>query len=148
MKSSKRAKAPEGKTIRTLIVDDSHLVRTMLVGFLQSLHGIEVIGTAADGEEALVMMSRLPADLVLMDINMPLLDGLQATRRIREQHPATRVILMTMSFTSAIKARALKAGADAFISKEEIHESLTQAIVRLFPGSDPLKPPLRGPGPS
>jgi DNA-binding NarL/FixJ family response regulator len=120
----------------------------MLVEFLHSLHGIEVVGTATDGEEALAMMSRLPADLVLMDINMPLLDGLQATRRIREEHPATRVILMTMSFTSAIKARALKAGADAFISKEEIHEALTQAIVRLFPGSDPLKPPLPSPGAS
>lgn len=138
MKSSKGPKASDGKTIRTLIVDDSHLVRAMLLDFLSSLHGIEVIGTAADGEDAMAIMANRPTDLVLMDINMPIMDGLQTTRQIREQHPGTRVIIMSMSFTSAIKARCLKAGADAFISKDEIHEALARAIARLFPGSDPL----------
>jgi DNA-binding NarL/FixJ family response regulator len=145
MKSSIKPKPPEGRTIRTLIVDDSHLVRTMLLDFLRCLPGVEVVGTAADGKDALALMLHRPTDLVLMDVNMPIMDGLQATGRIREQHPGTRIIIMSLSFTAAIKTRCLRAGADAFISKEDIHHALAQAIVRLFPGSDPFNPPAGGP---
>jgi DNA-binding NarL/FixJ family response regulator len=118
----------------------------MLLDFLAFLPGIEVVGAAADGKDALALLAQRPADLVVMDVNMPGMDGLQAMQRIREQHPGTRVILMSMSFTAAIKARSLKAGADAFISKEGIHHELAQAIARLFPGPEPLGPPAPKPG--
>jgi DNA-binding NarL/FixJ family response regulator len=112
----------------------------MLTDFLSSLPGIEVMGTASDGKDALRVMAHRPADLVVMDLNMPVMDGLEAMQRIRAQHPATRVLLMSMSCTAAMKAQALKAGADAFISKDDIHEKLVEAIARLFPGSEPLGP--------
>jgi DNA-binding NarL/FixJ family response regulator len=141
MKSSHHQhKFREERSIRTLIVDDSNLVRTMLMDFLKSLPGMEVIGAASDGKDALKVMALRPADLVVMDLNMPLMDGLETMQRIREQHPATRVLLMSMSCTAEMKARALKAGADAFISKEEIHEKLMEAIALLFPGSEPVGP--------
>jgi len=126
-------------------VDDSHLVRVMLRDFLASLAGLEVVGTAADGKEALALILRRPTDLVVMDLQMPVMGGLETMRRIREHHPATRVILMSMSCTAAMKARSLKAGADAFISKEDIHQQLAQAVARLFTGSDPLGPPRAEP---
>lgn len=140
-KSPHRPKPPEGRTIRTLVVDDSHLVRAMLLDFLASLPGLEVVGTAADGKQALALMLRRSTDLVVMDLNMPVMDGLEAMRRISEHHPATRVILMSMSCTAAMKERSLKAGADAFISKEDIHQELVKVVARLFPGSDLPEPP-------
>ena len=130
-----RHKAYETRPIQTLIVDDSHLVRAMLIDFLRSLPGLEVVGAAGDGKDALALMVQRSVDLVVMDLNMPVMDGLQAMLRIREQHPGTRVVLMSMSCTAAMKARGLKAGCDAFISKEDIHEELVRAIARLFPGS-------------
>lgn len=140
MKPSNRHKSREQRLIRTLIVDDSNLVRTMLTDFLRALAGIEVIGSATDGKDALSVMAHRPADLVVMDLQMPVMDGLETMQRIRELHPATRVLLMSMSCTEAMKARALKSGADGFISKEDIHEKLTEAIARLFPKSEPLGP--------
>lgn len=140
MKSSNRHKSREQRPIRTLVVDDSNLVRTMLTDFLRALPGIEVIGAATDGKDALKVLEHRSADLVVMDLQMPVMDGLETMQRIREQHPVARVLLMSMSCTAAMKARVLEAGADAFISKEDIHEKLVEAIARLFPGSEPLGP--------
>jgi DNA-binding NarL/FixJ family response regulator len=148
MKASAENCSTNGSTIKILVVDDSSLVRASLVAFLAEQPGLEVIGTAADGKEALVLIAQRSPDLVVMDLHMPVLDGLQTLRRIRESHRHTHVIIMTMSAGPEVKARCLASGADAFVSKQEFQRDLQGAIDRLFNRSastSQLIPPCRPP---
>jgi DNA-binding NarL/FixJ family response regulator len=131
--SPKRAALRNGTTTRILIVDDSAIVRANLSGFVALFPGIEVVGTAADGAEAVRLVADRKPDLVLMDLQMPFMDGLEAMRLIHKRHQGTRVILMTMAGKESAEARCLAAGADAFLCKQDIHRDLAQTIGRLFP---------------
>jgi DNA-binding NarL/FixJ family response regulator len=118
--------------IRTLIVDDSEAIRTSLVGIMAWLPRLKVIGTAGDGAQALALIAERRPRLVLMDLNMPVLGGLEATRVIRRRHPATRVVLMTIHDGAEVEARCRQAGADAFLSKTQLSERLGRVVTRLF----------------
>jgi DNA-binding NarL/FixJ family response regulator len=123
----------KGGVIRTLIVDDSEAVRTSLVAYMAWVPKIEVIGTAGDGAHALTLVTERHPDLVLMDLDMPVMDGLQTTRLIRRRHPATRVVLMTVHEEAELEARGREAGAAAFLSKAHLCERLEAVLERLFP---------------
>jgi DNA-binding NarL/FixJ family response regulator len=111
-----------------LIADDNGLFATALQGILDDEESIEVVGRAADGEEAARLAAELAPDVVLMDLSMPRLDGFEATRRIRASTPDTAVVVLTGSLDSDDAARAKEAGATGFVTKERILAELVTAI--------------------
>jgi DNA-binding NarL/FixJ family response regulator len=133
MKRPQAERQQKGSVIRTLIVDDSEAVRTSLVAFMAWVPRVKVVGTAGDGVHALELMAVRHPDLMLMDMNMPVLDGLEATRLIRRRRFTTRVVLMDIYDVEEIEARCLQAGADAFLSKANVCDRLETLIARLFP---------------
>lgn len=124
---------------RVVIVDDQSLVRT---GFRMILaaDGIEVVGEASDGEVAVAEVRRVKPDVVLMDIRMPTMDGLEATRRILSSDDATRVIILTTFDLDQYVYAALSAGASGFLLKDVTPEQLV-AAVRLVRSGDALLAP-------
>ena len=113
---------------RVLIVDDSPQVRQELRTLLPLAGDIEVVGEAADGREAIRLVQALRPDVVLMDLEMPVLDGYQATQEIKAMCPACRVVALTVYGDPASRIRAAELGVDAFLVKGVSVESLVQAI--------------------
>jgi DNA-binding NarL/FixJ family response regulator len=128
--------------IRVLVVDDQAMVRAGLRLILDGQADIEVVGEAADGEEAQVAVRRDRPDLVLMDIRMPRLDGIAATRTLIEHDPAVRVLVVTTFDADQYVFEALRAGASGFILKDSSPEQLV-AAVRLIAAGDALLAPAR-----
>jgi DNA-binding NarL/FixJ family response regulator len=120
--------------IRVLIADDQRVVRdglTMLVGLIDD---VEVVGTAGDGLEAVERAEREHADVVLMDLRMPGMDGAEATRRIRASTPATQVLVLTTYADDESLFPALRAGARGYLTKDASAEEIEQAIRALAAG--------------
>lgn len=120
--------------IRVLIADDQRVVRdglTMLVGLIDD---VEVVGTAGDGHEAVERAEREHADVVLMDLRMPGMDGVEATRRIRASLPATQVLVLTTYADDESLFPALRAGARGYLTKDASAEEIEQAIRALATG--------------
>jgi len=115
-------------TIRVLLVDDQALVRAGFRMILESVAGIEVVGEAGDGSEAVAAATRLAPDVVLMDIRMPILDGIAATERIRALDHPPRVLVVTTYDLDELVFRALRAGASGFILKDTPPEMLVEAV--------------------
>jgi DNA-binding NarL/FixJ family response regulator len=118
---------PSSDAVRVLIADDEPLFIEM-VDALLSAEGIEVVGRAQDGREAVAQTLELVPDVTLMDISMPVLDGIDATRAIRQAAPTACVIVLTGSTVVAEIDRARKAGAAAFLSKDHIASELVATI--------------------
>ena len=121
---------PSSDTARVLVADDEPLFVEMVRALLTA-EGIEVVGTAQDGKEAVEKTLTLTPDVTLMDISMPGLDGIEATRRIREHVPTACVLVLTGSTALAEVDRARKAGASAFLSKDRIAAELISTIAGL-----------------
>ena len=114
--------------IRVLIADDHELVRQGLRASLNAAGGIEVAGEADNGERAVELATELAPDVVLMDIDMPLLDGISATAIIRSKHPATRVIALSMYDDMAHVARMFEAGARGYLLKLSAADDVVRAV--------------------
>jgi len=123
----RRAKKP--KPLRVLIADDHRLFAEALEAILAAESRIEVVGRARNGAEALEMVLDLNPDLVLMDISMPVMDGVEATRRIREARPEACVLMLTGSSAAADVDRSRDAGAAGYVTKDRIASELVDAIV-------------------
>jgi len=117
--------------IRVLIVDDHRLFAEALDAILASEPEIEVVGRAGNGEEAVEQALELQPDVILMDIAMPLVDGVEATKRIREHVPGACILMLTGSNSRADVARARDAGAAAYVTKDRIAAQLIEAIREL-----------------
>jgi len=115
--------------IRVLIADDHRLFAEALEAILAGESSIEVVGRARNGAEALEMALELEPDIVLMDISMPVMDGVEATRRIREARPDACVLILTGSNAAADVDRSRDAGAAGYITKDRIASQLVEAIV-------------------
>jgi DNA-binding NarL/FixJ family response regulator len=130
-------------SIRVLLADDQRVVReglSMLVGLLP---GIEVVGTAADGEEAFGMALEHRPDVILMDLRMPRCDGIEATRRLRDAMPGARVIALTTYADDASVLAAIRAGARGFLTKDAGAEEIQGAIEAVARGEAALDPAVQ-----
>jgi NarL family two-component system response regulator LiaR len=130
----------ESKSIRVMIVDDHAVVRSGLSAFLLAFDDLEQVGEAAGGEEAVRLCGQVKPDVVLMDMVMPGMDGVGATRAIREQHPNTQVIVLTSFGERERVEAALKAGAIGYLLKDASAEELVSAIRSAAAGQPSLAP--------
>jgi len=123
---------------RIVIADDHPLFRFALVALLRECPDFEVVGEAADGHEALKLCSRLNPDLVLMDVIMPGMGGIEAVRAIKQELPRTIVLMMTASVDPSHLAEAIKAGAAGYILKSACPEEIIGAVRAVLAGESPL----------
>ena len=128
--------------IRVLVTDDHAIVRDGICALLALTGDIEAVGEATNGREALEMIARLSPDIVLMDMVMPLMDGLEATRRIHKEFPETKVIVLTQYEDREYVVPVIEAGASGFISKAAASSELTSAIRSVYNGDSFLSPSI------
>lgn len=126
--------------IDVLVVDDHALMRTGLSGLIAGAGDMRVVGTAADGAEAVEQVARLAPHVVLMDLSMPVLDGVGATRRIVEEHPDVEVLVLTSFSDQRRVIEALDAGASGYVLKDTEPTDLLAAIRSTARGHSPLDP--------
>jgi DNA-binding NarL/FixJ family response regulator len=127
-----------GPPARLLIADDHDLVREGLLAVLEGEPDLVVVGEAKNGKEALEMCRQVRPDLVLMDVRMPEMDGLAATRAIKEELPTTSVVMVTMHENPDYLLEAIRAGAAGYILKDAAGERLVEAVRRTLEGEVPL----------
>lgn len=118
--------------IRTLVVDDSTAALHSICGFLKLQPNIEVIGTASDGREGLASARALHPHLVLIDVQMPVMNGIDATAQLRQDLPATRVVMVTVHDSPEVRRACRESGADGFIAKEHLDKELLPLLEQLF----------------
>ncbi len=126
--------------IKVLVVDDHTIVRDGICTLLALAGDIELVGEAANGSEALKMVKELEPDVVLMDIAMPIMDGLEATRRICKEFPRTRVLVLTQYDDKEYVFPVIEAGACGFISKAAASSELAAGIRAVYQGDSYLSP--------
>ena len=127
-------------TIRVVLVDDHAIVRTGLKAVLAEATEIDVVGEASGGHEAIALLARVPADVVVMDISMGDGDGLMASRTITRQHDAPRVLVLTMHAEEAYLEAVLEAGASGYLVKSTADRDLVEAIRAVARGEVFVRP--------
>src|SRR5215213_3149655 len=130
------------KMARILIADDHALVREGLRTMFSGEEGLDVIAEANDGQQALTLCRELEPDLILMDVRMPVMDGLEATRKIKAEMPKTSVMMVTMHENPDYLFEAVKAGAAGYVLKDASGERLLNAVKRTLDGESPLNQEL------
>ena len=130
--------------IRVLVVDDHRVVRSGLELLLGSADGIEVVGTADNGAEAVAQVGPTAPDVVLMDLSMPEMDGVEATRRITADHPDVRVLVLTSLGEQSKVRAAVEAGASGYLLKDSEPDALVNAVRAAGAGEVPLDPRVAG----
>lgn len=131
------------RTLRVLVADDQKIVRDGLAMLLGLVDGVEVVGTAVDGADAVRQALAAEPDVVLMDLNMPTLDGVEATRRLAEAGSAVRVVVLTTYADDDWVFRALQAGARGFLTKDAGAAEIEQAIRLVAAGQAQLDPSVQ-----
>ena len=129
--------------VRVLIADDQKIVREGLVSLLSLLPGIDVVGAAADGDDAVRQALALRPDVVLMDLNMPRCNGVEATEQLRDRQPGTRVVVLTTYADDDWVFAALQAGARGFLTKDAGAEEIHRAIATVASGDAQLDPSVQ-----
>lgn len=132
----------ETKQIRVLVADDHPVVREGLISMVNRDHRLTVVAEAKDGADAVKMYDQHLPDITLMDLRMPGLDGIQATREIRKRYPAARIIVLTTFDMDDYVYRALKHGAKAYVLKDQSRETLIDTIEGVYLGLTKISPEL------
>jgi len=130
--------------ISVLIVDDQRLVREGIASLLNIQPGINVVGTAMNGQEAVDMAKKLTPDVILMDVHMPVMDGIAATIQIRHQSPNCQVLMLTTFDDEEYIVRSLQAGAIGYLLKDIPADDLAQAVKLIHAGIYQLDPAVAG----
>ncbi|MYS89904.1 MULTISPECIES: response regulator transcription factor [Streptomyces] len=133
----------ERKTARVVVADDQTVVREGIVMLLGLLPGIEVVGSAGDGEEAVRLVAEVAPDVVLMDLRMPRCDGVEATHRIRAEYPGTQVVVLTTYADDESLFPALAAGARGYLTKDAGGEEIVRAVHSVLSGDAGLSPGIQ-----
>ena len=131
---------PSVRRVRLLVVDDHPVVRSGIVGMLSGERNIQMVGQAADGAEAISMTTELAPDVVLMDLRMPGVDGVEATRWISSRPGAPRVVVLTTYDTDGDILRAVEAGAIGYLLKDSPREDIRAAVLSAAAGRSVLSP--------
>ena len=118
----------QGNPQSIILADDHYVVRQGLAALLQMNGAYKVVCEASNGEEAIQCAARHTPDIIILDLSMPRLNGLEATRRLRHNHPALKIIILSMYDDEAFVARALRYGADGYILKHSMEDELFQAL--------------------
>ena len=129
--------------MRVVVADDQTVVREGLITLLGTMPGIDVVGAAADGEEAVSLVAALTPDVVLMDLRMPRLDGVEATRRIRADHAGTQVVVLTTYADDESIVGALRAGAIGYLTKDAGRDHIARALEAAASGQAVLDPAVQ-----
>ena len=129
--------------MRVVVVDDQTIVREGLMTLLETMPGVEVVGAAADGEEAIAVVARTAPDVVLMDLRMPRVDGVEATRRIRADHPDSQVVVLTTYADDDSIMGALSAGALGYLTKDAGRAHIARALEAAASGQAILDPAVQ-----
>jgi DNA-binding NarL/FixJ family response regulator len=129
--------------IRVLVADDQRVVREGLGTLLGLLAGVEVVGTAADGDEAVALAIRLRPDVVLMDLRMPHCDGAEATRRLRDHDASIKVLVLTTYTDDRSVIDALRAGARGYLTKDASAGEIREALERVTSGQAAIDPAVQ-----
>jgi DNA-binding NarL/FixJ family response regulator len=132
----------ERPVARVIIADDHELARTGLRGMLTGEPDLEVVGEATTGQQAVSLCRRLRPDVALMDVRMPEMDGLAATRLIKEESPSTAVVMVTMHENPEYLLEALRAGAAGYVLKDASHDEVLRTIRRVVDGEALLTPEI------
>ena len=132
-----------GAGVRVVVVDDQTVVREGLVTLLETMPGIEVVGSAADGEEAVDLVAEVSPEVVLMDLRMPRVDGVEATKRIRADHPETQVVVLTTYADDESIVGALRAGAIGYLTKDAGRDHIGRALEAAASGQAVLDPAVQ-----
>ncbi|OMG09579.1 DNA-binding response regulator [Actinomyces naeslundii] len=130
----------DDRRVRLLVVDDHPVVRSGIVGMLSGEPDLQVVGQAADGAEAIALTAELVPDVILMDLRMPGLDGVEATRRISARPDAPRVVVLTTYDTDGDILRAVEAGAIGYLLKDSPREDILAAVLSAAVGRSTLSP--------
>ena len=132
----------KAKPARLVIADDHELARAGMRAMLSGQRGLELVGEASNGQEALLLCRRLQPDLALIDVRMPEMDGLATCRAIKQEYPATSVILVTMHANPEYLFEALKSGAAGYVLKDISQRELITAVQGVLRGESILNPEL------
>ncbi|MEU9454193.1 response regulator transcription factor [Streptomyces sp. NPDC048277] len=135
--------ASDGEKIKVLVADDQQIVRKGLVLLIGMLDGIEVVGAARDGAEAVLLAGQQAPDVVLMDLNMPVLNGVAATATLREQVPGCKVLVLTTYADDDSVFPALQAGARGYLTKDADDDAIEDAIRSVHEGRIWLDPEVQ-----
>jgi DNA-binding NarL/FixJ family response regulator len=130
-------------TIRVLVADDQRVVREGLGTLLGLLADVEVVGTAADGHEAVALAQQLHPDVVLMDLRMPHCDGVEATRLLRERDASIKVLMLTTYADDRSVIDALQAGARGYLTKDSGADEIREALLRVTAGQAAIDPAVQ-----
>lgn len=122
------------ETIQVILVDDHTIVRRGLAALLQMGGDYEVVAEAGDGEEALRLTDEVTADVMILDLSMPRLNGLETTRRLKRKHPNLPILVLSMYDDEAFVMQALQAGASGYILKRSLEDELFQALIAVLAG--------------
>jgi DNA-binding NarL/FixJ family response regulator len=125
------AEAPVARPVRVLIADDEPLFVESVEALLHGDDRVKVVGSATNGQDAVDLARALAPDVTLMDISMPVLDGIEAARRIRLDHPSAGILILTGSSISADVDRARQAGVAGFLTKDRLGTQLVNAILEV-----------------
>ena len=122
------SEAPGSAPLRVVVADDQAVVREGLVLLLDGLPGIDVVGAAADGQQALDLVAERQPDAILLDLHMPVLDGIGATRRLTAEHPRVAIVVLTTYVDDASVMDALRAGARSYLTKDADRTDIARAL--------------------
>ncbi|MCX7976358.1 MAG: response regulator transcription factor [Bellilinea sp.] len=130
--------------VRLVVVDDHALFRRGLIGLINDLPGLQVVGEAGNGREAIQVIQQEKPDIVLLDVNMPEMDGIQTVDQIRRMNLPVRVLMLTISEEEEDLLAAIRLGADGYLLKNVEPEDLRKAILRVAAGDGALSPEVTG----
>lgn len=128
--------------IRVFITDDHAIVRKGIAALLATEPGLEVVGDASNGQEAVLSVAQLHPDVILMDLMMPVMDGIQAIQQIKKENPEARILVMTSFATDEKVFPAIKAGALGYLLKDSAPTELVEAIRQVYRGESSLHPKI------